>query len=173
MSEWFKVGKVVNTHGVKGEVRVIASTDFAEERFAIGQELMVQDAQTKEKVLVTVASHRKHKNFDLLTFEGFPNINLVERFKGELLYVSDQFLEELDEHEYYYHEIIGCQVVTEDGEVLGKIKEIIETGANDVWVVQRLEGGKDVLIPYIEQVVQKIDVDEKKITVHLLEGLID
>ncbi len=82
-------------------------------------------------------------------------------------------LEELDEGEFYYHEIIGCTVVTEEGIELGKIKEIIETGANDVWVVQRLGGGKDILLPYIEDVIKEINIDEKIIRVHLLNGLVE
>ncbi|KMK77187.1 ribosome maturation factor RimM [Alkalihalobacillus pseudalcaliphilus] len=173
MSEWFKVGKIVNTHGVKGEVRVIASTDFTEDRFASGQELMVIDKETKSEVKVKVTGHRKHKNFDLLTFDGYTNINHVERFKGEFLYVHEAFLDELDKYEYYYHEIIGCLVKTEEGQELGKVREILETGANDVWIVQRIGQGKDILIPYIEQVVKQVDVEAKVITIHAMEGLID
>ncbi|WP_088105071.1 ribosome maturation factor RimM [Halalkalibacter urbisdiaboli] len=171
MTEWFKVGKIVNTHGVRGEVRVISSTDFAEERYAKGTELMIR-LEDKE-IPVIVAHHRTHKNFDLLQFEGYPSINEVEKFKGSQLFVSGEYLEDLNEGEFYYHEIIGCTVVTEDEEELGIVKEIIETGANDVWVIQRKGGGKDVLIPYIESVVQEVDVEQKKIHIHLLEGLID
>lgn len=171
MTEWFKVGKIVNTHGVRGEVRVISSTDFAEERYAKGTELMIRHNDKDNTVIVT--NHRKHKNFDLLQFEGYPSINDVEQFKGGTLYVSEAYLEELDEGEYYYHEIIGCSVVTEENIELGKVKEIIETGANDVWVVQRKDGGKDILIPYIESVVLEIDVDNKQIRIHVLEGLLD
>ncbi|MBP3952060.1 ribosome maturation factor RimM [Bacillus suaedae] len=173
MTDWFIVGKLVNTHGVRGEVRVISSTDFAEDRYAVGTELMIQHEGKNEKTLVTVRTHRKHKNFDLLQFEGYHNINEVEVFKGATLYVSGEQLEELDEHEYYYHEIIGCTVVTEDEETLGTIKEIIETGANDVWVVKREGGGKDILLPYIEQVIKDIDVDNKRIIVDVMDGLME
>ncbi|MFC0558629.1 ribosome maturation factor RimM [Halalkalibacter alkalisediminis] len=173
MTDWFKVGKIVNTHGVRGEIRVISSTDFAEERYAIGTELMIKHEGSKEEILVVVRHHRKHKNFDLLQFENYHSINEVERFKGATLYVSEEQLEELEEGEFYYHEIIGCKVITESGEELGKIKEIIETGANDVWVIQRTGAGKDILIPYIEDVVKEIDIEEKVIHIHVMEGLID
>lgn len=173
MTDWFIVGKLVNTHGVRGEVRVISSTDFAEDRYAVGTELMIQHPGQSEKKIVTVRTHRKHKNFDLLQFEGYHNINEVEVFKGATLYVSGEQLEELDEHEYYYHEIIGCTVVTEGEETLGTIKEIIETGANDVWVVKREGGGKDILLPYIEQVIKDIDVDSKRIIVDVMDGLME
>jgi 16S rRNA processing protein RimM len=173
MTEWFKVGKIVNTHGVRGEIRVISSTDFPDERYQIGTQLMVKDENETKEIPVIVRHHRRHKNFDLLQFEGYHSINDVEKFKGSTLYVSEEFLEELEENEFYYHEIIGCTVMTANDEELGKIKEIFETGANDVWVVQRKDGGKDILLPYIEDVVKDIDIDNKVIRVHLLEGLIE
>jgi 16S rRNA processing protein RimM len=171
MINWFNVGKVVNTHGVRGEVRVIASTDFPEERFAVGSKLYLEHENLKEKQPLIVASHREHKNFNLLTFENHPNINDVQAFKGGVLQVREDQLSELDDEEFYYHEIIGCNVLTEEGEQLGKIKEILSPGANDVWVIQRSNGGKDLLIPYIEQVVKEVDVHEKKVIIHLMDGL--
>ncbi|MBU8907036.1 ribosome maturation factor RimM [Desertibacillus haloalkaliphilus] len=171
MTKWFKVGKIVNTHGVRGEVRVIATTDFEEERFAIGATLYLEQQNTDERIPLVVASHRKHKNFDLVTFEGYHNINEVESFKGALLKVSEEQLGELDEDEFYYHEIIGSAVVDEKGETIGKVKEILSPGANDVWVVQRKNRGKDLLVPYISDVVKDVNVAEKIITIHLMEGL--
>lgn len=173
MANWFKVGKIVNTHGVKGEIRVISSTDFAEERYAVGTNLMIRHEDQKAEIAVVVRHHRRHKNFDLLQFEGYHSINDVEPFKGAILYVSGEQLEELDEGEFYYHEIIGCSVISEEGDELGQVKEIIETGANDVWVVKRLGGGKDILLPYIEEVIKEINIDEKIIRVHLMEGLVE
>ncbi|KYG35105.1 ribosome maturation factor RimM [Alkalihalobacillus trypoxylicola] len=173
MNEWYRVGKVVNTHGIKGEVRVIATTDFEEQRFAIGQELMLTDPNTKKEIIVKIATSRKHKNFTLLSFENLQNINYVEKYKGQSLYVSSEYLEDLEDNEFYYHEILGCQVLTEEGEVLGKIKDILSTGANDVWIVQRKEKGRDILIPYIEQVVKEINVENKTIIIHVMEGLLE
>lgn len=173
MTSWFIVGKIVNTHGIKGEVRVISSTDFAEERYAVGTELMIKHEGELKETEVTIRNHRRHKNFDLLQFEGYHSLNDVEKFKGATLYVHEELHEQLEEHEFYYHEIIGCTVVTEEGVELGKVKEIIETGANDVWVVQRKDGGKDVLLPYIEDVIKEVDIDEKTIQIHVMEGLIE
>lgn len=171
MTQWFNVGKVVNTHGVRGEIRVISSTDFQDERYAIGETLYLEHPNLTEKLPLKVASHRQHKNFDLLSFENYPNINDVEAFKGGMLQVKEDQLTELNEGEFYYHEIIGCEVLTEEGEPLGKIKEILSPGANDVWVIQRKNGGKDLLIPYIEQVVKEIDTVNKKVIIHLMDGL--
>jgi 16S rRNA processing protein RimM len=168
--EWLNVGKIVNTHGIRGEVRVISRTDFPEERYKTGNTLYVDLGS--EQVPVTIEAHRKHKQFDLLTFENLSNINDVERFKGYLLRVPKEDSVPLDEGEFFYHDIIGCSVFTVEGDELGKVKEILSPGANDVWVVKRKGFGPDILIPYIPPVVKTVDIDEKKIIIEPLEGLI-
>lgn len=171
MTEYLNVGKIVNTHGIRGEVRVISQTDFPEERYQKGAKLVLF-REHKAPLELTVVGHRKHKNFDLLTFEGYPNINDVEPFRDGILKVSKEDLVDLEENEFYYHEIIGLTVIEEDGRVIGKVKEILSPGANDVWVVQR-KGQKDALIPYIESVVKKIDLENEVVTVEIPEGLLD
>lgn len=171
MTKWFNVGKIVNTHGIKGEIRVISRTDFPEKRYKTGNTLYIWKENSKQPIEVKITSHRTHKNFDLLTFEGYGNVNEVEQFKGSLLKVPQEQLDELEENEYYYHEIIGCTVVSEEGEEIGKVKEILSPGANDVWVV-KLSNGKEAYIPYIEQVVLKVDAKEQLVTIHVMEGLL-
>ncbi|MEO4053548.1 ribosome maturation factor RimM [Solibacillus sp. CAU 1738] len=170
--EWFNVGRIVNTHGIRGEVRVISTTDFEETRFAIGNKLAVFKKDDKRPIWVTIESARRHKNFILLTFEGLNNINLVEPFKEGLLKVSKDQLadDELDENEYYHFEIKDCEVYSEEGELIGVVSDILETGANDVWEITAK--GKKHYIPYIADVVKEIDVDEKKIIIHVMEGLL-
>ncbi|NTU16905.1 ribosome maturation factor RimM [Bacillus subtilis] len=169
---WFNVGKIVNTHGIKGEVRVISKTDFAEERYKPGNTLYLFMDGLNEPVEVTVNTHRLHKQFHLLQFKERQNLNEVEELKNAIIKVPEEELGELNEGEFYFHEIIGCEVFTEEGELIGKVKEILTPGANDVWVIGR-KGKKDALIPYIESVVKHIDVKEKKIEIELMEGLID
>ncbi|AOS67837.1 ribosome maturation factor RimM [Bacillus subtilis] len=169
---WFNVGKIVNTHGIKGEVRVISKTDFAEERYKPGNTLYLFMDGRNEPVKVTVNTHRLHKQFHLLQFKERQNLNEVEELKNAIIKVPEEELGELNEGEFYFHEIIGCEVFTEEGELIGKVKEILTPGANDVWVIGR-KGKKDALIPYIESVVKHIDVREKKIEIELMEGLID
>ncbi|PEZ05400.1 ribosome maturation factor RimM [Bacillus sp. AFS018417] len=171
MTKWFNVGKIVNTHGVRGELRVISRTDFPEERYKVGNTLYIWQEKGTEPLAVKVTSHRQHKSFDLLTFEGYNNVNEVEQLKGSLLKVPEEQLGDLAEGEYYYHEIIGCTVVTEDGETIGTIKEILSPGANDVWVIKQPKG-QDVLIPYIEEVVLQVNIDEKLVTIQVMEGLL-
>lgn len=171
--EWYNVGRIVNTHGIKGEVRVISTTDFEDVRFAPGNRLAIFKKDDKKPIWVTVESARRHKNFILLTFEGLNNINLIEHFKEGLLKVTKDQLEEdeLRENEFYYFEIIGCEVFSEEGEGLGTITDILETGANDVWEL-KAPNGKKHYIPYIEDVVKEINIDEKKIVIHVMEGLL-
>ncbi|KAF1297560.1 ribosome maturation factor RimM [Enterococcus sp. JM4C] len=171
MTEYLNVGKIVNTQGIKGEVRVISQTDFPDERYKVGATLLLfQDKKAPIKLIVK--SHRKHKNFNILSFEGHPNINDVEKYRDGILKVSKDDLVDLNDGEFYYHQIIGLTVVDETGEELGKIKEILSPGANDVWVVQRPKK-KDALIPYIDSVVKQIDLESGVVQVEIPEGLLD
>lgn len=172
---WFNVGKIVNTHGLKGEVKVISVTDFPKQRYKPGNQLTYFSRDEKQHFPLTVRTHRMHKQFDLIRFEEFDSIEEVEKLKGGFLKVSEEQLrdDELDEHEFYYHEIIGCKVYSEEGELLGTVTEILSPGANDVWVIESEENKKTYYIPYIEPVVKKVDVNNKEITIHVMEGLIE
>lgn len=171
--EWFNVGRIVNTHGVRGEVRVLSTTDFEEQRFTVGNRLAAFKKNDKKPTWVTIESVRRHKNFILLTFEGFNNISLVEPFKEGLLKVTmDQLQQdELQENEYYHFEIKDCEVFSEEGELIGVVTDILSPGANDVWEIKSKDGKKHY-IPYIEDVVKEIDVEQKKIIIHVMEGLL-
>ncbi len=171
--EWYNVGKIVNTHGIRGEVRVISQTDFPEERYVVGQQLGLFKKGEEKPLLLTIASSRQHKNFILLSFEGYPTINDVESFRDGLLKVNEQQLEEdkLQDNEFYYHEIVGCTVYDQQGNEIGKVKEIFETAANDVWTVKGLDG-KDHYIPVVDEFIKEIDIDEKKIVIEVIEGLL-
>ncbi|HTG68925.1 MAG TPA: ribosome maturation factor RimM [Candidatus Udaeobacter sp.] len=174
MSEkWFTVGKIVNTHGLRGELKILSQTDFADVRFAAGSKLLMLNEENGASLEVKVISSRPNKNIYILKLEGFNDINQVEKYKGWVLKVSEANLVDLDEGEYYYHEIIGCRVVTEEGEELGTISEILSPGANDVWVVDRPKGsGKQLLLPVIDEVLISVNTTEKTVTVRLMEGLI-
>lgn len=168
--QMFDVGKVVNTHGVRGEVRVIRITDF-EERFAVGKTLYLIANNEPPRPLI-IDGHRRHKQFDLLHFQGLDNINDVEHFKNAHLKITKDQLTELPEGEYYYYQIIDCVMYTVQGEIVGKVIEILSPGANDVWVVKS-ENGQEYLIPFIKDVVKTINIKEKKIIIEPMEGLLD
>lgn len=168
--KYLNVGKIVNTQGIRGEVRVIAVTDFGEERFKKGNKLLLFLPRSNEPITLTIESHRRHKNFDLLKFVGYDNINEVESFRDGMLKVERDNLVELEENEFYYFQIIGLPVYDKEKGYLGKVSEILTPGANDVWVVE-MEDGNEVLIPYIEDVVLNVDTKQKRIDVDLPEGL--
>ncbi|WP_055108491.1 ribosome maturation factor RimM [Paenibacillus ihumii] len=165
------VGKIVNTHGIRGELKIISSTDFPEVRFAPKSQLILVHPESGEQIQVTVASARPNKGMFIVRFAGYDNINQVEKYKGFDVKVSKEESVELPENEYYFYEIIGCRVMDEEGEELGVIEEILRPGANDVWVV-KMPSRKQLLLPVIDDVVLDVDVKAKLVKVHLMEGLL-
>lgn len=167
--KFYNVGKIVNTHGIRGEVRVIPTTDFVNERFAKGAKLYLGSIEDTPLEL-EIESARPHKGSILVKFVGYDNINDVEKFRNQELRVSEEDQQPLEEGTYYYHQIIGLTVKTIDGRELGTIKEILSPGANDVWVVQRPHKA-DLLLPKIDDVIKNVDLDNGVVEVELLEGL--
>lgn len=170
MENFLNVGKIVNTHGLKGEVKVVRITDF-EDRFEPGNTLYFFYENSKDPIQLKIQTHRMHKQFDLLQFESYDSINQVEDFKRGMLAISRDQTETLTDGDYYYYEIIGCNVETTEGEALGEIVEVLAPGANDVWIVRRANQ-KDLLIPYIDQVVKEVDTVAKKVVIEPMEGLL-
>lgn len=173
MTTFYDVGKIVNTQGLKGELRIISVTDFPEERYRKGSLLHVFGAHLPEPLAVTVATHRRHKQFDIVSFEGYGHINAVESWKGGQLKVAAEALQPLEEDSYYYHEIIGLTVKDSQGVPIGQIVEILSPAANDVWVVCPESGNKDILVPFIDDVVKKVDIRQQEVIIERIEGLID
>jgi len=170
---WYNVGVIVNTHGIRGDLKVLSKTDFAEERFAIGNKLRMFNEQSGQSQEITITASREQKGLYVIHLKGYDNINDVEQFKGWVIKVSAEEQGSLDDGEYFYHEIIGCEVFTDAGQQLGVISEVLSPGANDVWVVEQPKGkGKPILLPVIDPVILKVDTVNKRITVHLIEGLI-
>lgn len=166
-----KVGKIVNTHSLKGEVKVISSTDFEEERFKKGSKLLITRGNQLIREAV-VQSYRNHKNFLLVKFEGIDSVEEAEKLKNLQIKIDSDEVGELEENEFYFHQIIGCEVFDENDKNLGEIIDILTPGANDVWVIKG-EHGKEILIPYIEDVVKQIDITNKKVNIEVMEGLIN
>lgn len=165
------VGQVVATHGIRGEVRVYPHTDFPEVRFAKGSRLLLVHPGLKEPLPLTVEKSRPHKRIMIVKFREWDDINLAEPYKGGKLVVDLSDAVDLEEGEFYFHEIIGCRVVTTEGRTVGKVREILQLPANDVWVVAPLDGGKDILIPYIDDVVKEVDPASKQVVIQWMEGL--
>lgn len=168
MEDLFRVGVIANTHGIRGEVKVFPTTDDPK-RYEWLKEVLLDTG--KEKLPLEISRVRFFKNLVIVKFKGIDNINDIEKYKGSDLFVTRENAVPLEEDEYYIADIIGAAVYTEDGEEFGILKDVLETGANLVYVIGH--EGKDVLIPAIPDCVKDVDVEGKKIVVHILPGLMD
>lgn len=167
MEDFFRVGVIANTHGIRGEVKVFPTTEDPK-RFEWLKEVLLDTG--KEMLSLEIANVRYFKNLVILKFKGIDNINDIERYKGKDLFVTRENAIPLEEDEYYIADIIGATVYTEDGKEFGTLADVLETGANLVYVVQH--EGKEVLLPVIPDCVKDVNVEEKKIVVNILPGLL-
>lgn len=168
LEDLFRVGVIANTHGIRGEVKVFPTTEDPN-RFKILKEVLLDTG--KEKLPLTISGVRFFKNLVIVKFKGIDNINDIEKYKGKDLYVTRENAIPLEEDEYYLADILGADVFTEDGKRFGRLKDILETGANLVYVTEH--EGKEVLLPVIPDCVKEISVEEKKVVIHLMKGLLD
>jgi 16S rRNA processing protein RimM len=168
-SELIPLGKVVGTHGIRGELRVHA---YAGESSALltARSVILQTPQGAQETLAVSRARLNGKRL-LLSFSGISDINQVQHLVGRELFFRREQLPPPDEGEYYWHDLIGLQVVTDGGQALGRLTGIMETGSNDVYVVAG--EGREYLIPALADVVVKIDLAAGIMTVSPLEGLLD
>lgn len=165
MNTSLEIGQIVNTHGLRGEVKVMPWCDDP----ALFDELSYVCIDNKE---FDIERSRMQKNMVILKLKGIDDIDTAETFRNRVLTVPREELGELPEGTYYICDLLGCEVFTVDGTLLGKIDDIIKTGSNDVYSVRSGEG-KQILIPVIDEVMRGVDIENKKITVQPLKGLID
>lgn len=168
MEELLQVGVITSTHGVRGEVKVFPTTDDAA-RFKQLKHVLLDNG--REMKPLEIQGVKFFKQFVILKFKGIDNINDIERYKRCPLLVERKDAVELKEDEYFIADMIGIQVETEDGEVFGTLKDVMETGANDVYVIDTEEHG-EVLVPAIKECILDVDVENRKMTIHLMDGLI-
>lgn len=169
MENMLRVGVFANTHGVRGEIKVFPTTDDMT-RFKKLKTLYLDKGT--ELVKLEVSSVRFFKNMVIMKFKGIDNINDIEKYKGKDLLIEREQAVPLQENEYFICDIIASKVVTEEGEEIGTLKEVLQTGANDVYVV-KTEEGKEVLFPVIEECVLDVNTEEKVVTVRLMPGIMD
>ena len=169
MEDRFQVGVITSTHGIRGEVKVVPTTDDVR-RFKKNMELILDTG--KENILLTVESVKFFKQFVILKFKGIDNINDIEKYKTKSLYVTRANAVRLRKDEYFIADLLGIDVWEDNGDKLGTLKDVIETGANDVYVIT-LEDGKELLIPAIKECILEVDIENRKMTVHVMDGLRD
>ena len=168
MEDLLKVGVITTTHGVRGEVKVYPTTDEPE-RF-LDLEYVLLDTG-KELRRLDIKNVRFFKNLVILKFDGIDNINDIEKYKGRDLWIPREEAQELGEDEYYIADLQGLNVVLEDGTEFGTLCDVMETGANDVYIIDSNEHG-EVLLPAIKECILDVDLEKNTMTVHLMKGLL-
>lgn len=169
MEKYFRVGVIANTHGIRGEVKVYPTTDDIN-RFKKLKKCILDTG--KEYIDLNVESVKFFKNMVILKFKEYNNINDIECYKGKDILVSRDNAVKLEKGEYYIADILGAKVILEDGSEFGVLEDVMQTGANDVYIVKTLDN-KEVLLPKIDECVKKLDIENKIVTVHIMKGLLD
>ncbi len=162
-----KIGVIVNTHGLKGTVKVKSFTDFKDERYKKGSQLLIQ---FKNQMLeVTVDKYKTVKTVEYIDFKEYSNINEVEKFKGCDLYIDNEYIHELEEDEYYFSELIGMDVYLDT--YIGTVVDVLEMPRSQMLVVKR-DGNKNAMIPFQNEFIDEVDKIQNKITIKYWEGLL-
>ena len=169
MEDLLQVGIITSTHGVRGEVKVYPTTDDPR-RFRRLKEVVLDTG--REKLNLENEGVKFFNQFVILKFKGLDNINDIEKYRQKSLYVTRKNAVRLQRDEYFIADLIGLKVQDEDGTELGTVKDVIETGANDVYEVE-MEDGRSLLLPAIKQCILNVDVENGMMQVHVLEGLLD
>lgn len=168
MEELLQIGVISSTHGIRGEVKVFPTTDDPA-RFKKLKKVFLDTG--KEKLLLEVQGVKFFKQLVIVKFKGIDDINEIEKYRGRSLLVDREHAVRLEKNEYFIADMIGMDVYTEDGKRLGTLSDVMQTGANDVYVVDSEEHG-EVLIPAIRQCILDVETKKRRMTVHLLEGLV-
>ena len=169
MEQLLRVGVISSTHGVRGEVKVYPTTDDVN-RFKKLKKVVLDTG--REYIDLEISGVKFFKNLVILKFKGIDNINDIEKYKGKDLLVHREDAVALEENENYVADLIDLKVVTDEGEVLGYLTEVMETGANDVYIVET-EDGRELLLPAIRECILDVDLDEEVMMVHVMPGLFD
>ena len=168
MQKNLEIGQIVNTFGIKGFVKVNPFVDDIS-RFDDLKKVYIRNNKTTKEYEVEEVKY--HKNMVLLKFKGIDRVEEAELLRNSYLEVDRENAIELQEGEYFIVDLLGLEVITDENQVLGKLEDIFNTGSNDIYVVKS-EEGKQLLLPAISEVIKQINLEERKIIVHLLEGLI-
>ena len=168
MEDLLKVGVITTTNGVRGEVKVFPTTHDPERVLELEYVLLETGRELRR---LDIKNVRFFKNLVILKFDGIDNINDIEKYKGKDLWIPREEAQELGEDEYYIADLQGLNVVLEDGTEFGTLRDVMETGANDVYIIDSNEHG-EVLLPAIKECILDVDLEKNTMTVHLMKGLL-
>lgn len=169
MEEILQVGIISSTHGVRGEVKVYPTTDDVR-RFKKLKEVILDTG--KEQITLEIEAVKFFKQMVILKFKGFDNINDVEKYRQKSLYVTRANAVRLSRDEYFIADLMGLKVLNEEDEQIGTLRDVMETGANDVYIINMTDG-RELLLPAIKQCVLQVDVEAGFVKVHVMDGLLD
>ncbi len=168
MTKYLEIGQIVNTFGVKGMVKVKPFTDDTKKRFDNLKKVYIQNKNTRKEYEIEEVKY--HKEMVLIKFKGVESLDEANLLRNYYLVVDRDKEEPLEEGTYYIVDMIGLEVYTDEGEKLGILDDVFNSGSSDIYVVKN-ELGKQILLPAIEDVVKKIDIEQRKMIVHLIPGL--
>ena len=169
IADMLRIGVVTKPHGLKGEVKVYPTTS-APERFKSCD--IVYMVTRSELLTLHVEGVKYFKNMVILKFKEFSRLEDVESFHGFDLMVTRDDAIELAEGEYFLYDVPGCTVTSDEGEKLGEVSDVLETGANPVFVI-RTDDGREVLFPVIDECILSVDIENKQVVAHVMDGLMD
>jgi len=166
--QYFEIGQIVNTFGIKGFVKVKPFTDDMKRFDELKSVLIIKD---KKMIQMQIEEVKYQQYVVLVKLKGIDDINMAEQYKGCYIKIKREDAKNLPEDTYFIADLIGLSVYTDDGVLLGKVDDIYNNKSNDIYVIKD-ELGKQILLPGIKEVIKQIDIDNEKIIVHLLDGLI-
>ncbi len=166
--DYFEVGQIVNTFGIKGFVKVNPLTDDVK-RFEELESVFV--VKNKELIEMKIEEIKYHKNMVLIKFKGIEDINMAEKYKGCYIKIKRENAKKLPKDTYFIADLIGLPVYDESGNLLGKVDDIYNNKSHDIYVVKD-ELGKQILLPSTKEVIKQVDIDSERIVVHLIDGLV-
>ncbi|AUD65686.1 16S rRNA processing protein RimM [Tenericutes bacterium MZ-XQ] len=161
----YQIGKITNTHGIKGEVKIYSLSDF--DRFLVGHEIYTLNKN--DKTVFEIEQVRMHKGMYIVKFKGYDNINDILPYKGLFVYSDEEIEDQLEDDDYHYEDVIGKDVILENNEVIGKAVSLIEVPQGHLLEIEKLDG-KKVLVPFIKEFIGEID--DQSIVIKPIEGLL-
>ena len=169
--EYLTLGKVCKTFGLKGELKVYSTTDFSKDRYKKGNKVFLFNEEDNTRIEVEVVKFRKDKPFDIVTFKGLENINLVEKYIGYYVQVVKN-TDDLGPDTYFFADLKQCDVYDQNNNFIGKVKEVESYASYNTLRIQRDNEQKDVLVPFVQAFIKNVDIKERKITINVIPGLL-
>ena len=171
MADYLLLGIVIDSFSLDGTMKILSKTDFAKRRYKKGNTVFLYSSKTKERIPLTVVKFRSNGQFDFVQFEEVDNPELAQSYKGYELQVEKDY-KDMDKDTYYYVDLVGCEVLDDKGEVLGKVSLVEEFPAQLTLRVNRTGNQPDFLVPFVKAFIKNVDIKKKQIIINVIGGLL-